>query len=188
MAPTKDPDENHPPEPANTRIGDRTYPHERLPRELEIQVLAFMRIVWPDALEGDERFRSRMWDDPPPTHFVRSVGDVLISHAQVLDLEFEGDHGVVRIGGVGAVMTYPQFRREGHGSGVMRMAAEHIDAVDDVGVLFCDESNVPFYSGLGWSRLEPGRVIVRGAIPHDIVMAIGEMDRIPRPLRIDWSW
>jgi GNAT superfamily N-acetyltransferase len=188
MTPTKDGDEDPSPEPRNERVEDRTYPHELLPRELEIQVLAFVRIVWPDALVGDERFRSRMWDVPPPTHFVRSVGDLLVSHAQVFDLEFAGDEGTVRIGGVGAVMTYPQFRREGHGSAVMRRAAEHIEAVDDVGVLFCAESNVPFYSGLGWSRLEPGRVVVRGAMPDDVVMAIGDPDRVPTPLRLDWSW
>jgi hypothetical protein len=188
VASTKDEDRGRPLETHIQGIQDRTYPHEHLPRELEIQVLAFIRIVWPDALVGDERFRSRMWDEPSPTHFVRSAGDVLVSHAQVFDLEFEGDDGVVRIGGVGAVMTYPAFRGEGHGGAVMRRAAEHIEALDDVGVLFCDESNVPFYSRLGWSRLEPGRVRVGGAIPGDVVMAIGHADIVPRPLRLDWSW
>jgi hypothetical protein len=174
--------------PVGGAIEDRTYSHEQLPRELEIQVLAFMRVVWPDAFAGRNRFRARMWDEPPPTHFVRAVGDVLVSHALVFDLEFDGDDRTVRIGGVGAVLTYPQFRREGHASAVMRRAADHIAAVNDLGMLFCDESNAPFYSGLGWSRLDPGRVLVRGSIPDDVVMTIGNTHVIPTPLRLDWSW
>lgn len=175
--------------PTDPPIEDSAYEHDAFPRELEIQVLAFMRIVWADAFTKEERHRSRLWDAPPPAHFVRRIGDLLVSHAQVLPLEFDRDEGGrVRVGGVGAVMTYPQFRGEGHGSAVMRSAGEHIAATADVGVLFCDESNVPFYERLGWTRLQPGRVLVGGVIRDDVVMALGDPSVVPDPLRADWPW
>jgi GNAT superfamily N-acetyltransferase len=171
------------------RIEDRTYEHDAFPRALEIQVLAFMRIVWADGFTKEERHRSRMWDIPPPVHFVRVIGDLLVSHASFLPLEFDdGRGGRVRVAGVGAVMTYPQFRGEGHASAVMRRAAAHIAATADVGVLFCDESNVPFYERLGWVSLAPGRVIVAGAVRDDVVMALGDASVLPDPLRTDHAW
>jgi hypothetical protein len=53
-------------------IHDDVYVREQLPRELEIQVLAFMRLTWGEALFcGEDRFRERLWEDAPATHFVR---------------------------------------------------------------------------------------------------------------------
>ena len=171
------------------RIEERTYEHDAFPRELEIQVLAFMRIVWADAFTKEDRHHSRMWPVPPPVHFVRAIGDLLVSHASFLPLEFDdGRGGRIRVAGVGAVMTYPQFRGEGHASAIMRRAAAHIAATADVGVLFCDESNVPFYERLGWVRLAPGRVIVGGAVPDDVVMVLGDPAVLPDPLRTDRHW
>src|SRR4029077_17259151 len=62
-------------------IEERTYARAELPRDLEIQVLDFMRLEWSDAFEGDERFRDRLFDDADAVHFVRAAGRLLVSHA-----------------------------------------------------------------------------------------------------------
>ena len=120
-------------------IEDLRFARADLPRELEIQVLAFMRIVWGDGFPGDERFRTRLWEDERAVHFVRADGDLLVSHAQIVVPEVIHDGHAMRIAGVGGVMTYPQFRGEGHGTSVMRRATDHIlaDPSFDVGMLFC---------------------------------------------------
>jgi predicted acetyltransferase len=169
-------------------IDDFVYEHADLPREFEIQVWAFARLVWGENVRGDARFGSRLWADPPPTHFVRAAGEVLISHVQVFPFRFDTDRRVLRVGGVGAVLTYPQFRGEGHASALMRRAAEHIDRTAEVGVLFCAESNVPFYERFDWTTLPRERVLVKGEIRDDRVMILGEERLVPDPFRLDWSW
>jgi len=161
--------------------------HVDLPRLLEQQLWDFARLVWGDDLMGEGRFRSRSWDDPPPTHFVRVAGDLLISHAQVLPLRFDSAPGL-RVGGVGAVLTYPQFRGEGHASALLRRADEHIRETADVGILFCDPPKVAFYERLGWSALRRGRVRVAGGIGDHAVMALGDDAAVPDPFDVERGW
>ena len=173
---------------ASPPIEDFVYQHAAFPRELDIQLWAFARLVWGENLRGDARFRSRSWDDPPPTHFVRVAGDLLISHALVQPLRFQTNRGVLRVGGVTAVLTFPQFRGEGHASAVMRHAAEYIGQTADVGMLFSDVRNVPLYERLGWAALPRGRVLVKDQAPDDAVMILGEASVAPDPFRLDSSW
>jgi GNAT superfamily N-acetyltransferase len=169
-------------------IEDFVFPHDELPRELDIQLWTFVRLVWGENLLGDARFRTRSWDDPPPTHFGRAAGELLISHALVLPLSFATDGRTLRVGGVGAVLTFPQFRREGHASSVMRRVGEHVHRTADVGMLFCDVRNVPFYERVGWIALPRGRVLIDGEIRDDVVMVLGDGALVPDPLRLPWSW
>jgi GNAT superfamily N-acetyltransferase len=174
-------------------IEDLTFARADLPRELEIQVLAFMRIVWDDnGFEGDERFRTRLWRDDRALHFVRTDGDLLVSHAQILVPNLVHDGHPLRIAGVGGVMTYPQFRGEGHGTAVMRRATDHIlaDRSFDLGMLFCSTENVSFYERFGWSVVPDDRVVVGppDEPEDDLVMTLGDMTGLPATLRLDQSW
>jgi GNAT superfamily N-acetyltransferase len=169
-------------------IEEFVYSHPDLPREFEIQIMAFARLVWGEDLQGDARFRSRMREDPAQTHFVRAADDLLISHAEVLPVPYDVAAGTLRIGGVGGVLTYPQFRGEVHASALMRRAAQHIGRTADIGMLFCDARNVPFYERLGWTPIPRGRVLVKGTVPDDVVMILGGEGMVPDPLRLDWSW
>ena len=54
-------------------ITEHAYPWPDLPRELEIQALAFMRIAW----GGNEPFRDHVHEGPGSVHFVRSAGNLL---------------------------------------------------------------------------------------------------------------
>lgn len=62
------------PQPSKTQrvIEERTYVRDVLPRELEVQVLAFTRIIWPDVFQGEDRFRTCLWPDEHALHFVRT--------------------------------------------------------------------------------------------------------------------
>jgi len=164
-------------------ITEHAYPWPDLPRELEIQALAFMRIAW----GGDEPFRDHVHEGPGSVHFVRAAGNLLISHVRVFLIEAGG----LRLGGVSGVLTYPQFRGQGHASALMRRAAAHIEQERlDLGMLFCDMETEPFYDALGWQALEHGRVVVKddGGEPEDLVMVLGEPTRLPEVLRVDRSW
>lgn len=172
-------------------IEGRAYRHPELPRLLEQQVLDFWRLVWADDSTGEERFRQRMHDvGDDSMHFVRSAGSLLVSHVQVIPIELEGPDRRLVVGGISAVMTYPQFRGEGHAGALMRQAAEHIEAAGmDLGMLFCDEHNEPFYARLGWHALPRGRVSVRDdPDSEDSVMVLGDDTLLPDPLTLDFSW
>ena len=172
-------------------IEDLTFPRRDLPRELEIQVLAFMRIVWGDDWPDDDRFRTRLWEDDGAVHFVRADGDLLVSHAQIVVPVLEHDGRRLRIAGVGGVMTYPHFRGEGHGTAVMRRTTDHIrtDPAFDVGMLFCEPDTIPFYERFGWTTLPAERVIqLAPGGPEDVVMTVGDTTLLPDVLRLEWSW
>ena len=170
-------------------IEEFVFPHADLPREFDIQLWAFVRLVWGEAVRGDDRFRTRSWDEPTPTHFVRAAGDLLVSHVLVFPLSIEGHRGELRVGCVGAVLTFPQVRGEGHASTLMRRAAQHIRETADVGMLFCDAADAPFYERLDWSALPRGRTLVEGGIPDDVLLMILGDDLIaPDPIRLPWMW
>lgn len=172
-------------------IEERSYRRPDLPREIEQQVLDFGRIVWFDGFMTDDRFRDRMHEAPDDTtHFVRSAGSILVSHVQVIPIELQGRGRGLRIGGVSSVLTYPEFRSEGHSTALLRRASDHIEASEmDLGMLFCDEENVPFYERLAWHALARDRVIVLEAPDsEDRVMVLGDDALLPDTLTLGWSW
>jgi predicted acetyltransferase len=172
-------------------IDERTFQRGELPRLIEQQVLDFGRIIWFDGDTGEDRFRDRMYEVPEDTtHFVRTAGSLLVSHVQVIPIELDGRERRLPIGGVSSVMTYPQFRGEGHSSALLRQAAEHIRVRGmALGMLFCDEHNVGFYERLGWHALEHGRVTVReDPDSEDRVMVLGDDRLLPDVLTLEWSW
>jgi predicted acetyltransferase len=162
--------------------------HAELPRALEMQIWDFTRLIWGDGWSNETKFRTRMFDDPAPLHFVRAAGDLLVSHAQVVSFAFDVGGRELRIGGVGAVLTFPQFRGEGHATALMRRAAIHIRDTAELGMLFCSEENAPFYGRLGWATLPHGRVLLRGVPRDDVVMVLGDPDLVPAPFPLDRNW
>jgi predicted acetyltransferase len=172
-------------------IEERAYLRSQLPRLLEQQVFDFGRIVWSDGLMPEDRFRERMHEVPEDTtHFLRAAGSLLVSHLQVIPIEVDGRDRRLLIGGVSSVMTYPAFRGEGHSSALLRRAAGHIEASGmDLGMLFCDDDNLPFYERLGWHPLEADRVLIQeDPESDDRVMVLGDDDLLPDQLTLEWSW
>jgi GNAT superfamily N-acetyltransferase len=172
-------------------IEDLTFTGGDLPRELEIQVLAFMRIVWGEDWSVEDRSRTRLWRDDRAVHFVRADGDLLVSHAQIVVPDIERDGRRLRIAGVGGVMTYPQFRGEGHATAVMRRTTDRIrtDPSFDIGMLFCEPDVTRFYERFGWATLPGDRVIqLAPGGPEDVVMTVGDTTVLPHVLRLERSW
>jgi predicted acetyltransferase len=87
-------------------------------------------------------------------------------------------------------MTYPNFRGEGHASALLRRAAEHIGSSRmDIGMLFCDPENVPFYERLGWGALDVGRIVVAAhEDSEDRAMVLGDEHLLPDVVNLPWSW
>src|SRR5262245_13624236 len=172
-------------------IDEHTYTRPDLPRLIEQQVLDFGRLIWSDGFMPEDRFRDRMHEVPDDTtHFVRSAGSLLVSHVQVIPIHLEGRDGPLVIGGISSVMTYPPFRGEGHGSALLRRAAEHIDAKGlHVGMLCGDRETIPFYERLGWDALEHGRVAVQDdQHGDDDVMVLGDDGLLADRITREWSW
>ena len=57
------------------KIEEFVFPDADFPREFDIQLWAFVRLVLGEFISGDARFRTRSWDEPTPIHFVRAAGD-----------------------------------------------------------------------------------------------------------------
>jgi aminoglycoside 2'-N-acetyltransferase I len=58
----------------------------------------------------------------------------------------------IRIGGVGGVVTHPDFRRRGFASVALNAAVQTLkdERATDFAILFCEPHNVAFYAGRGW--------------------------------------
>jgi predicted N-acetyltransferase YhbS len=172
-------------------IEERSYRRPELPRLIEQQVIDFGRIVWFDGFMTEDRFRDRMHEVPDETtHFVRAAGSIMVSHVQVIPIELEGRDRGLLVGGVSSVMTYPEFRNEGHSTALLRRASAHIEASGmELGMLFCDEETVPFYERLGWHAVAHDRVIVlENPNSEDRVMVLGDDALLPDTLAVGWSW
>jgi hypothetical protein len=130
------------------------YQWNTLPPSLGYQIASFMRIVWLNDLKGEDRFWEFFSSPEVVAHFTISERDVLISHALVRRriIEHLGKSYVVY--GVGAVMTYPAFRREGYARRIVDATTDFIRQSDaDLGMLFTGLDLHPWYGKSGWSTL-----------------------------------
>jgi len=147
----------------NSAIQLHHYSDADLPEVLRIQVLDFLRIVWPDGFTGVNRFRD--WTTNPamrPHHLLYAADWQLISHVEVITATVSVNYVEYRMASPTAVFTYPAFRGEGWSSRLNALAAELIDASDaEIGLLTCAPRLIDFYSRAGWTHAE-GTPIIAG--------------------------
>jgi predicted acetyltransferase len=148
-----------------------------LPPDIKCQINSFIRIQWPWIFNPSNRLMDLMKGGAGRYSFVIAEQGVLISHAEVNQRVLEHQGESYRVYGVGAVMTYPAFRREGFGAQVVEAATAHIKASDaDFALLFTSPDLASFYEKNGWETL-PGMRITVGdaaqAIPHDDEFMMG---------------
>lgn len=135
---------------------------EELPAALRIQILDFLRILWPDGFTGPNRFRD--WITRPELqwrHLVFAAGDQLVSHVELIRTELDHEGSPYRIISPTTVLTYPAFRGEGWMGRLLDAAAQRIDGEDcDAGLLFCRAELVDFYARFGWEPVPEATVVV----------------------------
>ncbi|MDI6871554.1 MAG: GNAT family N-acetyltransferase [Bacillota bacterium] len=75
----------------------------------------------------------------------------------------------VLVGGIGGVVTLPQYRGQGFARLALREAMRFLrdELGVDFGLLLCREELVPFYAAQGWKRVPPPVLIEqpRGKVP-----------------------
>ncbi len=106
-------------------------------------------IVWRDVTWAHADERVLVYDE-----------EQLVSHAGLYLRQGLHDGSAVRIGGIGGVVTHPDYRTRGFASAALSRADEafHAHGIDFT-LLFCEPKNFAFYGGLGW-RVFSGMVIV----------------------------
>lgn len=83
-----------------------------------------------------------------------------LSHAGVLIREAKADGKLVRLGGIGGVMTHPGARRQGLAARAISKAFEFFSEQNvEFALLVCEPTLVAFYEKLGW-RLYPDTILV----------------------------
>lgn len=145
-------------------------PAAELPLWLKHQLLAAVRIEWWWVFQGD----NTLWDytrkATEPRYVVLTVGDVLLSFAELNRRVLRHANATYRVDGVSAVYTFPALRRRGYGRQVVEAATATLDAGDgDLALLFCQPALVPFYERAGWARLRCGCVAGAPVAPEPVV-------------------
>ncbi len=139
------------------------YADPDLPEPLRIQVLDFLRIVWPEGFTGPNRFRD--WTTEPdkaPRHLLYAAGTQIVSHLELITTTVTVNTVEYRVESPTAVLTYPAFRGEGWSGRLNMLAVEAIDVSGaDIGVLTCAPALIGFYRRAGWTYAA-GASIVAG--------------------------
>jgi GNAT superfamily N-acetyltransferase len=111
---------------------------------------------------------------PKDFHFLLYEEDKLVSHAGILKHFLRVDGRSLAVGGVSAVVTLVEARRQGYASLLLDHAARFLLTQwnVDVGLLFCLPRMVAYYQRLGWQL----------AVQDVIIDQPG--GRIPSPLEV----
>ncbi len=131
----------------------------RAVREDEIEeTLALQRLVFrPDEGVGAlERYRTYVRDDPSyrldQSRVLLEDGRI-VAHLRVWDRAIRVRGAVIRAGGIGSVLTHPEYRGRGFSGALMRNTEAYmLNAGYDVGLLFTI-IGTPFYEALGWTPI-----------------------------------
>jgi GNAT superfamily N-acetyltransferase len=135
---------------------------ESLSEAHEHQVRSFIRLHWHDEyLYSIDAPLVPAWRHP--RHVIVADRHALISHGRVIWVPFEHQGETHRLYCLGDVLTYPAFRRRGHGGAVTKAATDLIrsDPEADLAILFCDPKGAGFYERHGWTAV-PELVAMRG--------------------------
>ena len=140
-----------------------SYRGQELAAKWFYQIISFWRIDDAEGFMGDNLGRN--WISREEEHvryFIIYTGDILISHTEVLSKDIEHEGIEYRLYGLGGVMTYPAFRRQGHGRRVVGAATEYLMAQPDVdlALLTCGQHNRGFYEKCGWEFTEVVKIDV----------------------------
>ncbi len=109
---------------------------------------------WVEAIFGEEEAKYE-WA-PQHWHVLVHCGGELACHAGITEHKALAGGVTVKVGGIGGVVTPPQWRGRGLGGRAMRTAAEfvHHELRADFGLLLCSQGLVAYYEKLGWQLVQ----------------------------------
>jgi predicted GNAT family N-acyltransferase len=127
---------------------------DSLPEAHAHQIRSFVRLHWHDEylydLDGPLFPAERH-----PRHLVIHDRHALFSHGRVIWVNFAHAGETYRLYCLGDVLTYPAFRKRGHGGEVVAAATRLIaeDPAADAAILFTDPATTAFYAAHGWETM-----------------------------------
>ena len=106
--------------------------------------------------------RDVKWAHADARALVKTDAGVLVSHAGAFVRKGEWDGLPVKLGGIGGVVTHPEYRRQGYARAAIKRALEwlHDEPKVAFALLFCEPHNVEYYAHQGWQTFA-GTVVVR---------------------------
>ena len=128
------------------------YGQKDFPSVYNCQAIAFMRCEWPSIFQGDILYLSAPYPpDFEPVHFVVAEGESLLSYASIMKLNIPHAGQEYAVYGFGNMLTFPPYRKQGHGRKILRAATDFIRTRNvDGAILFCDKSLEKYYGSEGW--------------------------------------
>ena len=105
----------------------------------------------PDEMDEGRRETEFRWT-PGDLIVLAYLDGPFLAHLNIQEREVTAGGQAVRVAGIGAVVTHPDYRCRGLASAAMRRAAALLqeEMRVDHGLLFCMRRMVAFYSRLGW--------------------------------------
>lgn len=146
--------------------------------------------VWPPQLRATFSWADVVFAQAAQRVLVWNDTDELVCHVGIHSRQAKWSDRIVRIGGIGGVITRQDSRQQGHASAAMRAAVAHMKETDgaDFALLFCEPHNFAFYRGLGWRQFD-GEVFVeqpQGRLRFDVMTPFAyDLRRAPQSGDID---
>jgi aminoglycoside 2'-N-acetyltransferase I len=133
--------------------------HRNAMTEADWQRLDSILDTVPDEMDEGRRETEFRWT-PGDTIVLAFWDGPFVAHLNIQEREVMAGGQAVRVAGIGAVVTHPDYRGRGLASAAMRRAAALLqeEVRVDFGLLFCMRRTVPFYSRLGWVEV-PGPIM-----------------------------
>ena len=110
----------------------------------------------PDEPDSPDRYRSYVREDPTyrlgQTRIAVDDGKI-VGHLRVWDRKLAIRGQVITAGGIGSLLTHPDYRGRGIASGLLTDTEQYFREVDyDIGLLF-SIIGTPFYESRGWTPI-----------------------------------
>lgn len=117
--------------------------------------------VYPADAVAEWPGRKLEWAKPDYSVRIFTESKQLVFYTGVLTREINIDGAPAKTGGIGGVMTHPDFRRHGYASKGIQAAINFCkDQCCDLVLLVCEKHLINYYSKLGW-RIFAGEVFAR---------------------------